>query len=140
MFELIELLTQVNAQILRVLSPLVKSSGISVTEMIILWKINKMGQCKITDLSLKMGVPASTLTSLFDRLESKGFLTRVHDEKDRRCILIQGTPKLRNMIDSVIEMANSRLASMLDTLSTEFIEHFMNDLQVLQKHLMEYST
>lgn len=140
MFELIEMLTQVNAQILRALSPIVKSSGISVTEMIILWKINKQGPCKITDLSLKTGVPASTLTSLFDRLESKGFLTRIHDKEDRRCILIQGTPKLSDMIDSVIEKADSRSEAMLNSLSPEFIERFMQDLQVLQKYLTESAT
>jgi DNA-binding MarR family transcriptional regulator len=134
---LLELLTQINAQILRALSPLVKANSISVTELIILWKINKKGPCKITDLSIKMGVPASTLTSLFDRLETKDFLTRIHDEKDRRCILIQGTPKLKNMIDSVIDKADSELTSLLDTLSPEFIEHFLEDLQVLQKHLLQ---
>jgi DNA-binding MarR family transcriptional regulator len=137
LFELIELLTQVNAQILRALSPLVKSSDISVTELIILWKINKNGPCKITDLSLKTGVPASTLTSLFDRLETKDFLTRAHDKKDRRCILIQGTPKLKDMIVSLVEKADGELTTLLDTLPPEFLKHFLEDLQTLQKHLIK---
>lgn len=137
MFELIELLTQINAQILRALSPIVKTNNISVTELIMLWKINKKGPFKITDLSLIMGVPASTLTSLFDRLEAKDFLTRIHDEKDRRCVLIQGTPKLKDMLDSVIKKADTELNSLLDTLPQDFIEHFMEDLLVLQKHLLK---
>lgn len=84
-----------------------------------------------------MGVPASTLTSLFDRLEAKDFLTRIHDEKDRRCVLIQGTPKLKDMLDSVIKKADTELNSLLDTLPQDFIGHFMEDLLVLQKHLLE---
>lgn len=136
MFELIELLTQVNAQIFRALSPLVKANNISVSELIILWKINKNGPCKITELAVKTGVPASTLTSLFDRLESKEFLTRIHDAKDRRCILIQGTPKLKEMIDTVIEKADSELNLLLGAVPPGFIEHFIHDLHALQKHLL----
>jgi len=137
MFELVEQLTQVNAQILRALSPLVKVHNISVTDLIILWKINKRGSCKITDLAGKTGLPASTLTSLFDRLEAKEFITRIHDEKDRRSILVQGTTKLENMIDTAIENADNELISLLSTLPLGFIEHFMEELKLLQKHLQQ---
>ena len=137
MFELVEQLTQVNAQILRALTPLVKVHNISVTDLIILWKINKRGSCKITDLAGKTGLPASTLTSLFDRLEAKEFIIRIHDKNDRRSILVQGTPKLENMIDTAIENADSELISLLSTLPAGFVEHFMLDLQLLQKHLQQ---
>ena len=137
MFELVEQLTQVNAQILRALSPLVKSDNISVTDLIILWKINKMGSCKIAELAGKTGLPPSTLTSLFDRLEAKEFITRIHDEKDRRSILVQGTTKLENMIDTAIENADNELISLLSTLPLGFIEHFMEELKLLQKHLQQ---
>jgi len=137
MFELVEQLTQVNAQILRALTPLVKVHNISVTDLIILWKINKRGSCKITELTGKTGLPASTLTSLFDRLEAKEFIIRIHDKNDRRSILVQGTPKLENMIDTAIENADSELISLLSTLPAGFVEHFMLDLQLLQKHLQQ---
>lgn len=137
MFELIELLTQVNTQILRSLSPIVKANGISVSEMIILWKINKKGPCKITDLVNSSGLPASTLTSLFDRLEAKELITRKHAVNDRRCIQIQGTTKLKEIIDSVIKESNKELSSMLDTLTPAFIEHLQTDLLTLQQLLLQ---
>ena len=135
MFEFVELLTQVNAQILRALSPLVKENGLSVTELIILWKVNKKGPYKITDLSKKTGVPASTLTSLFDRLEAKEYVTRIHDKIDRRSILIKGTSKLNDMIESVLIKADSQLITLFDTLPDGFIEKFLEDLYLLQNHL-----
>lgn len=135
LFELVELLTHVNAQILRALSGVLKTSNISVTELIILWKINKKGPCKVTDLARKTGVPASTLTSLFDRLEKKGFVKRIHDEKDRRSILIQGTDLLENMIDTVIEEADEELKSLLSSLPEGFLESFINNLEVMQQYL-----
>jgi len=140
MFELVELLSQVNTQIFRILSPIVKESNITITELIILWKINKKGPYRITDLAKEVGVPASTLTGVFDRLELKEYLVRIHDNKDRRSILIQGTPKLKSLINSLILEAESDLLGLLDTLPPGFIEHFLTDLTLLQTHLLQKET
>ncbi|MGB8452418.1 MAG: MarR family transcriptional regulator [Anaerocolumna sp.] len=139
MFELVELLSQVNTQIFRILSPIVKENNLSITELIILWKINKKGSCKITDLAREAGVPASTLTGIFDRLESKGYLVRIHDSIDRRSILIQGTPQLKNMIDSVVQTADKELINLFGTLPSGFIDCFLQDLTVLHTHLLQKS-
>lgn len=136
-FELVELLSQVNAQIFRILSPIVKVNSISITELIILWKINKNGTYKITDLAREVGVPSSTLTGVFDRLESKDYLMRIHDSKDRRSVLIQGTPQLKIMIDSAIQSADSELINLLGTLPPGFIDRFLLDLMELQSHLSQ---
>ncbi len=135
MFELFELLTKVNAQILRALSPLVKGYGLTVSELIILWKINKQGSCKITDFAKGTGVPASTLTSLFDRLEAKELVERTHDENDRRCILINGTPKLTDLIHEAILMADEKLSPIQEGLSANFVDGLLKDLQTLQEQL-----
>ena len=138
MFELLEQLTKVNAQLLRALSPLVKEYNLTVSELIILWKINKKGPCKITDFAIETGVPASTLTSLFDRLETKELVMRIHDNKDRRCVLIQGTQKLKTLIDTIIEKADKKLQPMLETLAPTFVEHLQENLFILQDHLKQY--
>jgi len=140
MFELVELLSQVNTQFFRTLSPIVKERNLSITELIILWKINKNGTYRITDLAREVGVPSSTLTGVFDRLESKDYLVRIHDSKDRRSILIQGTPQLKEMINSVIQCADSELINLLGTLPPEFIEKFMQDLMKLKIHLTQKVT
>jgi DNA-binding MarR family transcriptional regulator len=137
MFELVELLSQVNTLIFRIMSPIVKENNISITELIILWKINKKGSCRITDLAREAGVPASTLTGVFDRLESKEYLVRIHDSIDRRSILIQGTPKLKNMIDSVIKTADKELVNLLGSLPPGFIDRFLQDLTELHIHLLQ---
>lgn len=137
MFELVELLSQVNTQIFRILSPAVKVNNISVTEFIMLWKINKKGPYRITDLAREVGVPSSTLTGVFDRLEAKEYLIRIHDRKDRRSVLIQGTPKLKELIATVIQYADSELTDLLGTLPPEFLEHFLRDLLQLQTHLLK---
>jgi len=134
-FELVELLSQVNTQIFRILSPIVKASNVSVTELIILWKINKNGTCRITDLAREVGVPSSTLTGIFDRLESKDYLVRIHDTKDRRSVLIQGTPQLKEMIESVIQSADQELEKLLGSLPPGFIDRLLKDMIELQTYL-----
>jgi len=139
-FELVELLSQVNTKIFKILSPIVKVNSISITELIILWKINKNGTYRITDLAREVGVPSSTLTGVFDRLESKDYLVRIHDSKDRRSVLIQGTPHLKEMIDSVIKNADGELVNLLGTLPSGFIDRLMQDLKELQIHLSQKVT
>lgn len=135
MFELVELLSQVNTQIFKILSPIVKANNISVTELIILWKINKNGAYRVTDLAREVGVPSSTLTGIFDRLESRDYLVRIHDSKDRRSVLIQGTPQLKEMIESVIQSADHDLVKLLDSLPPGFIDRLIKDMIELQAYL-----
>jgi len=137
MFEVVELLSHVNVQMFRILSPVVKSSNISITELIILWKINKKGPYRVTDIAKEAGVPPSTLTGVFDRLEAQHYLERVHDSKDRRSVLIAGTPHLQRMIDSVLQNADHELMNLFDTLPPDFIDRLTQNLLELQTHLSQ---
>jgi DNA-binding MarR family transcriptional regulator len=137
MFEVVELLSQVNVQVFKILSPIVKTNNISITELIILWKINKKGPYRVTDLAREAGLSPSTLTGVFDRLESQNYLARVHDSIDRRSVLIQGTPELKILIDSVIQNADQELMSLFDTCPPGFIDRLTLDLLELQTHLTQ---
>lgn len=135
MFEVVELLSKVNVQMFKLLSPIVKTSNISITELIILWKINKNGPYRVMDVAREAGVPPSTLTGIFDRLEAQQYLERVHDKLDRRSVLIQGTPKLKDMIESTIQCADREIEILLDDLPPDFVDRLMQTLLELQTHL-----
>lgn len=135
MFEVVELLSKVNVQMFRLLSPVVKSNNISITELIILWKINKNGPCRTTDIAREVGMPPSTLTGVFDRLEAHGYLVRSHDSQDRRSVLVAGTPRLAEMIDSVIQKADGEMDELFGTLPPGLMDRLMRDLLELHSHL-----
>lgn len=135
MLEIVELLSQVNVKIFKILSPIVKSRNLSITELIILWKINKRGPYRVTDIAKDVGVPQSTLTGIFDRLEAQHYLERVHDSKDRRSVLIKGSPQLQELIDSVVQNAEHELTELFGTLPEGFINRLTQDLLELQTHL-----
>lgn len=137
MFQVFELLSSVNAKFFKLLSPILKDVGLSVTETIILWKINKKGLMRITDVAREVGVPASTLTGLFDRLSAQGYLERIHDEKDRRSILLKGTQKLCDTIDQVTRFAQAELTRFFDDMPEDFLERLMQDLNRVNEQLMQ---
>jgi DNA-binding MarR family transcriptional regulator len=135
MYELVELLNQVNTQIFQMLTPIIKSNSITISELILLWKIDKKGPYRISDLSYETGVANSTLTGVFDRLESKEYIIRIHDSEDRRSILIQGTQKLNDMINTLIKNADDELSDLLKDMEPRFIPRLSEDLTTLQAYL-----
>ena len=137
MFEIVELLGQVNVQMFKLLSPIVKPNNISISELIILWKINKRGPYRVTDIAREAGLPPSTLTGIFDRLESQHYLERVHDSKDRRSVLIQGTPQLQELIDTVIQKTETELKSLFNSMPADYFDRLTGDLQQLKTQLSQ---
>jgi len=64
------------------------------------------GPAKASDVGRTIGVTAAGATDVIDRLESRGLVRRVPDERDRRVVLIRVTPtgeRLRAQASSVKE-------------------------------------
>jgi DNA-binding MarR family transcriptional regulator len=55
------------------------------------------GPARISDLHAAFGHRRSTLTSLLDRLEARGFVARSVDESDRRSVRVSLTPAGRKV-------------------------------------------
>jgi len=90
--------------------------------MFVLWQ---HGSMPIKELATHTSLGKSTLTSMLDRLEKSGYVARVHDEKDRRRILIQTTSK------------DAALQQLYQTVSNEMTELFYNGLSEPQRDEFE---
>ena len=55
------------------------------------------GPCRVSELRRVFGYQPSTLTSVLDRLETEGLVTRQPNLEDRRSILIEVTPEGRRL-------------------------------------------
>ncbi len=135
MFRLIELISSINVHLLRQLSPIVKTQGLSVSEMIILWKVNKKGRARIKDIAAEVGLPPSTMTGIFDRLAKLEYVERLHDVEDRRSVMIQGTPQLATLVDQASLKAMDELEGILGSLPNGFLQRFEEDLEIMYNHL-----
>jgi DNA-binding MarR family transcriptional regulator len=72
----------------------------------ILFALWKKDQVPISDLAEKTQLSKSTLTSMLDRLEKAGHITRVRPKKDRRTILIKLTEKNRSLQETYNKVSN----------------------------------
>ena len=66
------------------LSAMLSDLNLSAAEINALANLGEGGTLNIRQLSERTGTRASTLTSLLDRLENRGYLTRELDPADRR--------------------------------------------------------
>jgi DNA-binding MarR family transcriptional regulator len=65
--------------------------GITQAEAHILGALAEIGECSINDLHAGFGHKRSTLTSILDRLEGRGFIERIPHPTSRRSVMIRLT-------------------------------------------------
>jgi DNA-binding MarR family transcriptional regulator len=133
--QLVELLYQINRRIWKLFAPLLKREQLSITEVLVLSIMSKKKTSHVTELATVIGVPASTLTGILDRLVEHGFLLRDHDPADRRSVCMTATPKLasfiRNWTAPIEETLRTRLMPMAESRKKRLTE----DLRALRDSL-----
>lgn len=70
-----------------------KLAGISTIEISILSIIERKPNVILKEITERLGIPGSTLTSAIDRLEKRGLLNRIISERDRRSYGLELTEK-----------------------------------------------
>jgi len=84
----------------RIFAKILKKYGINEINpaqgriLFVLWKKDEI---PISELAQKTQLSESTLTSMLDRLEKTGYITRVRSKEDRRTILLKLTEKDKNL-------------------------------------------
>ena len=66
----------------------------------ILYVLWEQGELLITDIARLTSLANTTLTGMLDRMEAQGLVVRIPDQHNRRRILIQLTPKARQLQDA----------------------------------------
>lgn len=89
-----------------------KHGGLAITptHSTILFLLEKDGPLQMSEIGKTLYIENSTVTGLIDRLEAKGFVSRLPAEEDRRKWIIAITEKGRDEIDAarnVIRLLNS---------------------------------
>lgn len=72
------------------------------------------------DIAAHLNLTAGSVTTMLDRLERVGYVTRSRHAGDRRKVLVEATPR-------VTELAWSMMSPMLDDANGEVISHFTLD-------------
>jgi DNA-binding MarR family transcriptional regulator len=101
--------------------------------MFVLWRNESV---PIGELAKKTSLKKSTMTSMLDRLERSGYVTRVRSGKDRRQILIQRTEK-----DRTLEKAYVQVSQEMEKLVMKgFSEKEVNELEGYLRRILDNVT
>jgi DNA-binding MarR family transcriptional regulator len=72
-----------------------------------------------TQLGETMLATSATVTARLDKLQEEGLITRRHDTRDRRGIIVQLTPKGVELADRIVESVVARRSEQMEVLSAK---------------------
>ena len=101
----------------------------------ILFVISRYNELSINDLCKELSLSKSTLTSMLDRLEDKGYILKRSSEKDKRITLISNTKKADESIDIFNDVITKMNAKFYDGVEEEDIKRFENYLEKIYFNL-----
>jgi DNA-binding MarR family transcriptional regulator len=133
--ELIELFHQISRKIGKTLAPVFRKQDLSHTEIVALFVMNKRQTSRVTELDTIIGVPASTLTGILDRLVAQGYLEREPDPDDRRSLILKAAPKLKTFIRGLMAPMENRLKEVFRAMPEARLERLIADLQFVLEQL-----
>lgn len=134
------LISQIKAIQGRVFEKLLTEAGISEFNgaqgriLYVLWQENNL---PIVELSKRTGLAKTTLTSMLDRLEEKGFLSRLADKDNRRRIRIILSERAISLEDKYQEVSGKMSEIFYQNFSDKEIKDFEENLNRIIKNLKE---
>jgi len=102
--------------------------------MFALWQKDNI---PINELVKKTQLKKSTLTSMLDRLERMGYISRQRSKKDRRKILIKRTEKDREMEKKYVEVSEEMTRLFYKGFPKSQIDRFEKDLEQILNNLTD---
>ena len=89
------------------------------------------GPRSVGQLAEAVGVSPPAVTQLVDRLVEHGIVERRHDEKDRRMVLVDYVPGMRDVARRIVESRRRQLEGVVGTLTHEEAAAFLKGLKML---------
>ncbi|MEQ8176840.1 MAG: MarR family transcriptional regulator [Amphiplicatus sp.] len=97
---------------------LARATGLTPSQLIVLNMVDHLGDATPTDLARNASLTLATMTTLVDKLEDRGFITRRRDEADRRRMLIRitkaGKKTLAESPDALQQQFQKRFEALAD--------------------------
>jgi len=95
---------------------------VSVAQLTVLRLVAESGPMRATDVAREIGLSASSVTGLVDRLESEGFIERRRSQEDRREVSVVLTDEARRMLDEAQDRIVNEVERLFAPLSDEELD------------------
>ena len=125
----------------RIFSRILKKYGIDEINpaqgriLFVLWSKDEI---PISELARRTMLSKSTLTSMLDRLEKTGYLTRIRSKEDRRTILIKRTEKDKKLEKTYVQVSDEMTNLFYKGLTSAEIDNFENYLKRILANLAKH--
>jgi len=115
----------------------VQDSGFTLPQLSVISMLDKHGEQKVSELSLKMGLSNSTVSGILDRLEQKDIIKRQRTKDDRRVVKISLTGKSKEFCNNFHRKKEEYFTQLLKKLSEQEIEDIIKGLEILNRVIAE---
>lgn len=124
----------------RIFNRKLKEAGIELNPaqgriMFVLWQKDRIA---INELARRTSLSNSTLTSMLDRLESSGYISRVKDHTDRRVMLIERTAKDKTFERKYTGVSQDMTRLFYKDFTKQEIEQLERQLKVILANLTDH--
>ena len=94
-------------------------SEVTVAQFRLLLALDSLGRVPSSTLASALGMVASSVTRLVDRLKAAGLVDRGTDERNRSIVTVEVTDAGRDLVTAVLRRRHLLLASVLDTMEQQ---------------------
>ncbi|MDQ5986195.1 MAG: hypothetical protein CSYNP_01914 [Syntrophus sp. SKADARSKE-3] len=130
-FEIFDNLRRV-VQMIREYSMIAKKvTGITGPQLWAIKLISNEPSMQVSELAGRMYLHPATVVGILNRLEAKGFVSRMRMDDDRRIVRVELTAKGRGIVERAPEVAQDILVSRLEPLADEKIKSIHEGLAQL---------
>ncbi|UUX48836.1 MarR family transcriptional regulator [Nisaea acidiphila] len=95
-----------------------RESGLTASQLLLLQTLEDEGECTAGTIAARLGITQATTTSLVQKLEAKGLITRKRGDTDRRKVWLTlsdtGRQKLADAPDSLQDLFSRRFEKLED--------------------------
>ncbi len=112
----------------------IKDTNLTVPQVLVCRCIKDEPQM-VSSISETVKLANSTVSSIIDRLEKNGYVTRIRDSKDRRIVWVAGTEKLALLRKKMPVLEEEFFSLLFDDLEKESIDQIIRSLEQLANHM-----
>jgi len=135
--EIIDLSRNFNKSLRHKFHHSIHDSGFTLPQLSVISMLEKYGEQKVSELSLKIGLSDSTVSGILDRLEQKDIIRRERTKDDRRVVKISLTGKSKEFCNDFRQKREEYFTQLLKNLSEQEIKDIIKGLKIFNHALAE---
>lgn len=111
--------------------------GLTRLQAITLRNVYRQSGITMTQLAQKIGITRPQLTRIIDTLEERGLVSRHHNDDNHRVINVLRTEKGKKVVKKHMDLIQSRIQKLVDTLDDEdqkaLVTHLQETIRLMEK-------